>query len=198
MRLAILAVPALLLIATEARADGLFAEVHAGIAIPVADDEYTDNADESFKLGARLGSGSATRAIDLAFDFTPVNDELSSAFATVDVSRYRIQLGGRVASKVAPNARLFGRVSAGVDLLRYHAYGSVLGVDFDQSETDAGLALEVEGGVIFDLGKVSLVAWLGVPMAFHFDDDDPNDATDADLEYTGIDLDLTAAVSIPF
>lgn len=196
MRTAILAL--LLVSASEARADRGFVEPHVGIMIPVADDEYTDAADESLKLGVRIGSGSDRRALDLGIDYTPVNDELSTDIIEVDVSRFRFQIGGRFIAAAGDKARLFGRISAGLDLIRYSASGNVFGIEVDQSETDPGLAVEAQGGVLFDLGSVMLAAWVGVPMAFHFDDDDPDVADDADLEYTGIDIDLAVGVAIPF
>ena len=44
------------------------------------------------------------------------------------------------------------------------------------------------------LGGVLLSAQLALPIALHFDDDDPNDPEDFDLEYTGVDLDFLFAV----
>jgi hypothetical protein len=39
-------------------------------------------------------------------------------------------------------------------------------------------------------GNLYVGAHLAVPMAFHFDDDDPGDDGDFDFEYNGFDIDL--------
>jgi hypothetical protein len=193
-RLAFLGVLAL---TGRAHADGGFLEAHVGLAVPIADDDYENAVDDSLKLGVRIGAGTIERGIDLGIDYTAVNDNLSSALVDFDFSRYRFIVGGRAGSQIGKDVWLFGRLGAGVDLVRYRARGNVLGINFDQRETDAGLALEVSGGLAFRVGPVMLGAAIGVPMAFHFEQDDPGDPRDADLEYTGIDIDFTVFVFVP-
>jgi hypothetical protein len=70
----------------------------------------------------------------------------------------------------------------------------VPGIAFDAEQTDVGLALELGGGIEVRLGSVIVSGQLALPMALHFDDDDPADSKDFDFEYTGVDLDLLFAV----
>lgn len=196
MRIAIAGV--LLVMSTPARADGTFFEADVGLMTPLGDDDYEQTLDESLKLGVRLGTQSGARGFDVSIDFTPANDELDSALAEIGIQRFRFMAGGRYAHPINTKAQFFVRGAAGIDLVRVTASGSILGQDFDNSETDVGLGLEIGAGVLFDVGKVKLGAKLGIPFAFHFDDDDPDDPDDADLEYTGVDLDVAFVLNVPF
>jgi hypothetical protein len=195
MRIAI--VFAVLVSSTQARADAFF-EGDLGLAVPIADDDYERDVDESLKLGLRLGSRSGNHAFDVGVDITPYSDNLDSDIVEVDVERYRFLFGARLERPVGPKARLFFRAAAGIDLIHYTAQGDFLGIEIDASETDIGLALEVSGGVLFQVGPIELGAKLGVPFAFHFEEDDPDDNEDADLEYTGVDLDVAFVLAARF
>ncbi len=172
-----------------------FIEPVAGIAIPLADEDYERVSESSPKLGLRVGS-LLERGIgpELAFDFTPVSDDYDIPFTEIDIQRFRLQLGGRFGQRVGERAFVFGRVAAGVDLVRVHGEVDALNVEF--GETDAGIAAEIAGGVLVNLGSVAVGAQLGVPLAFHFDEDDANDDDDLDLDYTGVDLDILFAVTV--
>ncbi len=194
MRIAIAAV--LLLSASTARADGTFLEGDIGLMVPIADDEYEGNIDEALKLGVRLGSMSGARGLDVAIDFTPINDDL---LGNVDISRFRFMVGGRYQHSINPKTHFVFRGAAGIDLVHASASGQILGVEFDFSQTDVGLALEVSGAIMFDVGSKGQVgAKLGIPFAFHFDDDDPDDPDDTDFEYTGVDLDVLFVAGVKF
>ncbi|MBA2541860.1 MAG: hypothetical protein H0V17_19605 [Deltaproteobacteria bacterium] len=198
MRIGIAVIAAGAMASSPAHADGAFFEGDVGLAVPIADDDYEASVDDSLKLGLRLGTRTGFGGLDLGIDVTPYSDDLDSGFADIDIERYRFQIGARYEKPVGAKARLFFRAAGGIDLLHYTAEGSILGVAFETSETDVGIALEVAGGVLFDVGKVQLGVKLGLPFAFHFDDDDPNDPEDADLEYTGVDLDLAFVVGVSF
>ena len=86
--------------------------------------------------------------------------------------------------------------TAGLDLVHWSVSGSVLGIDFEDSGTDLGIAAEVAGGVAINLGSVAVGGQLGLPMAFHFEDEDDSD-NDPDLDYTGVDLDLLVTLTAP-
>jgi len=183
---------------SHARADGAFLEGDVGLMTPLGDDDYESSIDESLKLGLRFGTRTGPRALDLSFDFTPANDELDSVLADVGIQRYRLMAGGRIEHRINPKTYLFVRGAVGLDLVHISASGSLLGQRFENSETDLGLALEVSGGLMFDLGQLSIGGKLGLPFAFHFDDDDPDDPDDFDLEYTGVDLDVAFVVDVKF
>lgn len=190
------AIAALLVMASApAYADGAFFEGDVGLMTPIGDDEYETNIDEGLKLGLRLGTRTGPRALDVSFDFTPINDDL---FGNVDVQRFRFMVGGRYEYPLSAKAHLFVRGAAGIDLVHVSASGQILGVEFDFSQTDVGLGLEVSGGVMFDVGKAQVGAKLGFPFAFHFDDDDPDDPDDTDLDYTGVDLDVAFVLGVRF
>ena len=194
MRIAIAAL-LVLVNAPSAHADGAFFEGDIGLMTPIGDDEYEGNIDDSLKLGLRLGSRTGQRALDVSFDFTPINDDLA---IDTDIQRFRFMVGGRYEYPLSAKAHLFVRGAAGIDLVHVSASGSVFGVQFDFSQTDVGLALELAGGVMFDVGKAQVGAKLGIPFAFHFDDDDQADPDDTDLEYTGVDLDIAFVVGVKF
>ncbi len=176
--------------ARTATADGGYAEAVVGLGIPIAEDDYENAVDESLKLGVRAGGGAGSTAVELALDVTPVASELDSAAVEVGVQRYRMLIGGRHRIRSGP-ATLFVRAGVGVDVVHYSASSTVLGIMFEASETDLGLAAEVGGGFTIPVGgKLYVGGHLAVPMAFHFDDDDPAVNDDADLEYTGIDVDV--------
>ncbi len=190
-----LALAALATAATTARADGLV-EVAAGGALPLADDDYTDVVDNSVKFAARAASvGDRGVGVELGLDVTPVSLETSQFFGLeASAWRFRGLVGARGQAPLGAKAVGFVRGGAGVDVARYAVTGSLLGQSIDNSETDVGLALELGGGVGVRVGGALISAQLALPIAMHFDDDDPNDATDFDLEYTGIDLDFLFAV----
>lgn len=174
---------------------GSFMEAVLGLAVPVAEEDYEDTVDESLKLGVRFGSGQAPGGagwpgLELSLDFTPVNPELDSATIDISIQRYRGLIGVRHRIPAGKGA-LFLRAGLGADLVHVSASGSILGINFETSETDVGLAAEVGAGLMFPIGgNLYVGAHFAVPMAFHFDDDDPGDPDDTDFEYTGVDLDL--------
>jgi hypothetical protein len=195
--LGILAVP------VAARADS-FGEVVAGVAIPLGDEDYSDVVDESFKLGLRGGT-LPTGGIGLegGIDWTAINDDIGGEVfgQSFDVAwnRFRILAGARVGKITGGDTPVyvFGRAAAGVDLVHVSVTAEVLGVESEDSETDAGLALEVGGGALVSIGSVALGAQVAVPMGFHFEDDDGDDST-IDHDYTSYDLDILATVATSF
>ncbi|MBZ0233934.1 MAG: outer membrane beta-barrel protein [Deltaproteobacteria bacterium] len=177
--------------AQPAAADG-YAEAVVGLAVPVADDDYDDFADESFKVGLRAGGGGGPTKLELSGDFTFVDPAAEGGLLNLDIDaeRYRILVGARHAVPVG-KASLFVRLGAGVDIVHASATGSAFGIDFEVSDTDPGIAAEAGLGIMVPLGgKLYVGGHLAVPMAFHFDEDDPDDDTDLSFDYTGIDLDL--------
>jgi hypothetical protein len=174
-----------------AAADGYFEGV-AGLAVPVADDDYDNYADDSFKIGVRAGGGSGPTALELSADFTMVNPEFEgSDVADPSAQRYRVLIGARHRVPVG-KASLFVRLGAGVDIARASVSGTipVLG-SYEYSDTDPGIAAEVGMGMTVPVGdKLYLGGHFAVPLAFHFDENDQNDPNDVYFDYTGVDLDL--------
>ncbi len=179
---------------TPALAEGGYLEGVLGIAIPVADDDYAE-LDESLKLGFRLGNGSGATAIELSGDFTPFGRTSTTPLGDVDIGfdRFRLLVGVRhhIPLDSVAGGTLFLRAGLGGELVRFSARGDLIGVDLDIEDSDPGLAAEVGAGLSVPVrGKMYLGFHVAVPLAFHFDEDDPSDPEDGDLDYTGVDLDL--------
>lgn len=194
---------ALLALPSVARADA-FGEVVAGLAIPLGDDDYEDVVDESFRLGARGGSVNARGlGFEIGLDWTAINDDIGGEILgqTFDVSWNRIRLlGGARFGKLAGGNRpvlVFARLGAGLDLVHVNVTSEFLGVESEDSETDAGLALEAGVGALVSLGNVAIGAQVAIPMGFHFEEDD-GDAATVDHDYTSYDLDVLATVATAF
>ena len=181
-----------------ARAENGSLEVAAGLSVPVAEDEYADIIDESFKLAVRAVMARTPRsAFELGFDWTPSNYQAPLiGDLEVDVDRFRILFGGRFGAPIGTRARAFGRVAAGVDIVSVTASSEFLNAE--SSERDVGLGLEFGGGIAVDVGPIDIGVQVAIPIAFHFDDDDPADNDDADLEYTAVDLDLLVFAAVGF
>ncbi len=174
-----------------------YIELVAGAMLPLGEEEYSDFVDSSFKLGVRGGVWARKGGgFEMALDWTPVDNDLQGGqFVDIEINRFRLQVGGRGGAMVAPHVKIFGRLLFGVDYIR--ASGDVLG--FDYEETDVGLAVEVGGGVLVNVADALAVGvQFAVPMAFHFEEDDPDDDTDSDLEYNAYDLDILFTVATPF
>lgn len=181
--------------AAAARADGLV-ELAVGGGLPLAEDDYADTVDNSVKFAVHAASvGERGVGVDLGLDVTPVSLD-NAQFFGVEASAWRFRglVGARGQWPLGAKGVGFVRGGAGVDLARYAVTGSVLGQSIDTSQTDVGLALEVGGGVGVRLGGVIVSAQVALPIALHFDGDDPADPDDFDFEYTGVDLDLLFAV----
>lgn len=181
----------------EAAAEGAFIDIFAGVANPISDGEYTDNVDASFKAGARVGSRTEFGALEAQVDFTPVSSEDRPFVVDIDVARFRVQFGGRFEKKVTSTASLYVRALGGLDIVDVDGTVEVGPFRGTFEDTDLGLAVEIAGGFMVNLGKVSIGGVIALPMAFHFDEDDPDDNQDIDLEYTGVDLDLMFVLGIP-
>jgi hypothetical protein len=179
-------------LAGTAAADGGYFEGVAGLSVPFGDDDWDNFSDESLKFGFRAGGGAGPAVLELSGDVSLINadDAVDNAPGDFGAQQFRLLVGARHQIK-AGNALVFFRGGAGLDVFHYSISGSVLGVDFEQSETDPGLAVEVGGGFAIAVGpKLYVGGQLAVPMGFHFDDDDPDDNNDADLEYNAYDIDL--------
>ena len=184
--------------AAPAAADSGFLEGVIGVGIPLAEDDYQDSTDAGLKLGFRAGSAGRT-GVELSGDYTDLGG-FEPPFTEVSVRRFRGLLGARhlIPAGKGGKASLFVRAGVGVDVVQVDAVAELLGTTTEWDQTDAGIAAELGLGVKLDLGNAYVGAHVAVPMAFHFDDDDPDDNQDADLEYTAVDLDLlfTAGVNL--
>jgi hypothetical protein len=179
-----------------------FVELAIGEMTPMGDDQWDNVNDSAFKIGlhggawARHGLG-----FELAVDYTPLNSDYASfgvGNIQTDLTRLRLQIGGRGGAPIAHNLRAFGRFLVGADYVRGSVSGNVLGVNFDGDDSDVGLAVEIGGGVLYSLGIVSVGAQLAIPMAFHFTEQDAQNENYLDFDYNAYDVDLLLTVGTAF
>jgi hypothetical protein len=185
---AVLALPA------GVRADGPFFEGLAGIAQPLADDDYTDVVDTSLKLGARIGSmqrstGTGRLGFDIGIDWSPINHTVNLP-GTLSVHRLRGMLGARFAHDLG-NATLLLRLAAGLEHVSARYQVTVLGTRFTSKDSDTGLAIDPSISYRVHVGGVALGASIGLPIGFH----DEGSTENFDLDHTSIDLEILFVLS---
>jgi hypothetical protein len=182
-----------ILLTTGAAHAGGFAEVAGGAVVPVGDDDYENAVDTSLKLGVHVGSTGFARAdqvrfgFELGFDWTALSSDFDTAVTDESFHRIRGLVGGRaVVPLAADRVVLIGRFAAGVDVAYASVSGQILGVEFENSETNIGLALDPSVAVVGKVAGNSYVGLqVGVPISVH--DDDPEEL---DLDYTSVDIDF--------
>lgn len=190
----IIAFVAVLALSTPAFADS-FADVVGGVSLPLADDTWTKTVDTSPKVGLRAGAiGEALGGL-LAVDFSPESIPNSSGgiggIASGSVSMFRV----RVLAELAAQHRfsmvtLMLRAGAGVDVAHTSYSAMVLGSSGGGSGTNVGYALELGGGVWFDLSNtVQLGVEAALPIGHH-------DGTDNNINFswTSYDLDILGGI----
>jgi hypothetical protein len=180
----------------QARADSFF-EIGGGIAIPMADDDWTDAVETSPKLTVKAGAVPGTIGGAVSFDWTPVNTDaqgFSSGIASADVSAHRFRILANLLFHMPVQKKLHfeGRAGIGVDIAHASVSGDVLGVNFESSDTDAGLGLEVGAGMWFDVGSVQVGAQVALPVAMH--DHQADNTGEITFDYTSYDFDLLFGV----
>jgi hypothetical protein len=158
--------------------------------------------DTSIKLGVRGGvfrgrprSGSARLGLELGADWALADNEIDDQ-PGVDASFHRLRFlgGARLELSLQRRLSLFLRAAGGVDYVIGSISGSFLGIDYDLEENDLGLALELGGGVVAEVGGYLVGMQLAFPVAWH--DDDNND--DIDYDYTSYELDLLVTAGTRF
>ncbi|MEO6777456.1 MAG: hypothetical protein ABI467_31305 [Kofleriaceae bacterium] len=188
------------LAADTARADS-FLELAGGLSIPAGDNAWTNLADTSPKLGARVGAvndnglGGMIQA-----DWTPINlNNSGGAFGigSADLAghNFRFLADFTVHHPILPKLLLSARVGAGLDIAHASATVSVLGNTASSSDTDVGFAFELGGGLWYQLGDVELGGELALPIASH---SKHGNATDGNytFDYTSYNIDLLFGVRV--
>jgi hypothetical protein len=180
----------------RAHADNFF-EISGGIAIPMANDNWTNTVETSPKLSVKAGAVPGKIGGALSFDWTPeTTDEegFSTGVGSADISAHRFRILANVLFQLPVQRKLHfeGRAGIGVDIAHASVSGDVLGVNFDTSDTDAGLALEVGAGMWFDLSSVQVGAQVALPIGMHDHQADSND--ELTFDYTSYDFDLLFGV----
>lgn len=184
---------AVLAIATPARADS-FLELAGGISIPLGDDEWTNLVESSPKLALRAGAVPKQLGFVVSADWTPVNTDAGSwsvpgASGDVSAHRFRILVGPMIRHAVSNTLSVTATAGIGADIAHASAEATVLGANFESSETDVGLGFEVGGGVWFKVGGVEVGGQVAVPFGIHDDDNDT-----LDFSYTSYDFEILGGV----
>jgi hypothetical protein len=181
---------AVLAVATPVHADS-YVGLAGGLAMPLTDDQYTDTVDTSPVLGLRVGAYPQAIGGYLSFEWMPIN--LKQDFGGLDVSahRFRLIVGPELYHPVSNTLSVTGRAGIGLDIARSSVSGTILGVNFDDSETDMGLGFEFAGGIWFHVGGVEVGGELSLPVGIH---DDDTSEQDYDYDYTAVDLQLLFGV----
>jgi hypothetical protein len=195
--LALLALVAIPVVPTPARADG-FVELVGGVLIPVADDDWTNYVESGPKLGARIGSVSQKVGGMLSLDWSPINTDnqgwsFLGNFADISSNRFRILANVVTHSSVGKNLTASARFGAGIDISHVSIETNILGNVTKESDTDSGIALEAAGGIWFKVSSVELGGELAIPVSFH--SDDPGDQFDLN-DYSSFDIDLLFGVRL--
>jgi len=178
----------------SARADS-FAEVMAGVSIPVADSSWTDLAESSPQIGARAGAVNDNGIGGMVqFDWTPVSLDNSSV-AGVDFAfhRFRFLADLVIQRHVMPKLVASGRVGIGLDIAHASAHASV--INANSSDTNLGFAFELGGGLWYDMGDLQLGGELALPVAAHSKKGNGSDGNYT-FDYTSWDINLIFGVRL--
>jgi len=194
-RLTVMAALAGALVATTgtARADN-FAEGIIGMVAPMSDDDYDRAVDTSFKLGVRVGGmsdrdGPIGLGFELGGDWTILSSDFDTSVTDESFHRVRGLAGVRVTHALGDKGLLTARFAAGIDWVRASVSGTVLGIDFETTESDLGIALDPSIALQAQVSGALFGVQIGVPIGIH--DDEPEDL---DLDYTSVDLDILFVV----
>ncbi len=186
--------------ASSARADS-FLEVLGGLAIPAANNNWTNTVDTSPKLGARAGAvGDSGLGGMIQADWTPENLNTSGGsfgVGSADIALHRFRILGdlTVHHRVLPKLIVSARVGAGVDIAHASATFTLLGNTTSSSDTNAGFAFELGGGLWYELGDLQVGGELALPISSH---SKHGNATDGNytFDYTSYDVDLLFGVRV--
>lgn len=172
-------------------------EIAGGISIPAGDNNWTNIAGTSPKLGLRVGDMVGDVGGMLQADWTPVNLNNSGGsfgFGSANASAhvFRVLADFAFQHHLLEHVVVSGRAGIGIDIA--HASGSVtlngatLG---SRSDTDVGLAVEFGAGVWYDFGSTQVGAEIAVPIGNH---SAASQNGSIPFQYALEDVDLLAAV----
>ncbi len=170
-----------------------FIELGGGLIVPLSDSTYTDSVDPSVGLAARIGAGGKLAGM-FSFEWDP----LASNLQYVSFNRFRFLGHVVLHHAVSPTLELTGRLGAGIDLLHESTEGTILGVRFQGSDSNLGLALELGAGGWFSVGSggTQVGVELAIPIGYHTDDNTPSTADNANWDFTSVDLQILGGLRL--
>jgi hypothetical protein len=177
---------------------GFMLDFVQGVSIPIANNDYKNFADVSYKLGVRIGvvlylSRYFGFAPEAEFDFIPVNSS-DHTFQDngLDAQFYRERglFGGRFIVPFGIGS-FYARTLFGVD----HIGGTVSVIPSEQPAThysSTGFTFEPGAGVQFNVVKHLVVGFAtGFPIALH--NFNPNNSRSS---FTAVDVDFLAVIGL--
>ncbi len=170
-----------------------YVELAGGLVAPLGDSQYTDGADPSLGLAARIGGGAPVGGM-FSVEWAPLTSDVDH----VSLNRFRFMGHVVIHHAVTPKIELTGRFGAGIDLLHESYDQSIGGLHFQGSDSDLGLALEFGGGAWFGVGggSTQIGVELAIPIGYHSDDNTPTTADNVNWDFTSFDLEVLGGVRL--
>ncbi|HEY0253236.1 MAG TPA: hypothetical protein VGC41_17000, partial [Kofleriaceae bacterium] len=127
----------------------------------------------------------------ISADWTAVEPKGDDFPSDTSEQRYRILANAVYHYPVGPGLVIAGRVGVGVDIV----HANVSFADQSVSDTKAGLAFEIGGGIWKALGPVQIGAEVALPIGVH---SSKGNALNGDFafDYTSLDLDVLVGVRV--
>lgn len=172
-------------------------EVAGGVSIPLGDDNWTNDADPSGKLGVRLGEMWGDFGVMLQFDWTPINlpnsgyngGTLFSTSGSAEVFRILLDVAFQHHLPILQRHLVASaRFGLGVDIAHASGEATVLGNTSSTSGTDPNIAIEFGGGLFYDFGHAQVGVELAIPISNHSHAADQSDPIP--FQYASWNLDL--------
>ncbi len=184
--------------AAERMRVGFMADFVTGVTIPIADSDYKNFADASFKMGVRLGAVLyITQHFGIApegeFDFVvlePDRTDFASASGTFSLSTSIFEERGMFGARYIFNfgiGSFYLRTMLGVDHIGGTTSASVGSIGGSTDFSSTGFALEPGFGVQFNVVRHLVVGFTsGFPIAFHDFGNNSRKFTAVDVDFLGV------------
>jgi hypothetical protein len=180
---------------------GFLLDFVTGVTIPIADGDYKNFADPSFKIGVRIGAVLyLTERFGIApegeFDFIPLEPDKTdfpSSSGTINVSTSMFRERGLFGARFILNfgvGSVYVRTMLGVDHIGGSTSAAVGGFGGSTDFSSTGFALEPGAGVQFNVVRHLVVGFTtGFPIAFH-------DFGNNSRKFTAVDVDFMGVVGV--
>lgn len=175
-----------------ARAETYF-ELGGGLVLPTSDDDYTDFADPSVALAARIGGGGAIGGM-FSVEWAPIAADPDN----FTFNRFRLLGHVVVHHRLSSKAEIVGRFGAGLDIIHSKFEATTIIGRVEGSDSDVGVAFEAAGGVWFGVGSGSTQVGveMALPIGYHNKDGKALDANDQTFDYTSVDIEILGGVRL--
>jgi opacity protein-like surface antigen len=184
--------------AAERMKVGFLLDFVTGVTVPIADSDYKNFADASFKIGVRIGAvlylndrfGIAPEA---EFDFIPLEPDKTdfpSSSGTLNVSTSMFRERGLFGARFILNFGIgsaYVRTLLGVDHIGGSTSAALGGFGGSTDFSSTGFALEPGAGVQFNVVRHLVVGFTtGFPIGFHDFGNNTRKFTAVDIDFMGV------------